>query len=58
MLSAAMMLEHCGLAQMGQRMREAVVATIAVDGVRTRDLGGSANTAAFTDAVAARIRRE
>ncbi|HEY0878437.1 MAG TPA: isocitrate/isopropylmalate family dehydrogenase [Zeimonas sp.] len=57
MLSTAMMLEHCGLAEMGQRMREAIIATIAVDGVRTRDLGGSAGTAAFTNAVVARIQR-
>lgn len=56
MLSAAMMLEHCGLLEMGRRMREAIVQTIATDGVRTRDLGGSADTAAFTRAIVERVR--
>ncbi len=56
MLSTAMMLEHCGLPESGRRMREAIVRTIAVDGVRTRDLGGTADTAAFTRAIVERLR--
>ncbi len=56
MLSAAMMLEHCGLQEMGRKMREAIVETIAVDGVRTRDLGGSAGTQAFAQAIVGRLR--
>jgi isocitrate dehydrogenase (NAD+) len=56
MLSTAMMLEHCRLPEMGQRLRNAIVQTIAVDGVRTRDLGGSADTATFTQAIIERVR--
>jgi isocitrate dehydrogenase (NAD+) len=56
MLSTAMMLEHCRLPEMGQRLRNAIVQTIAVDGVRTRDLGGNADTATFTRAIIERVR--
>ncbi|MDT3678770.1 MAG: isocitrate/isopropylmalate family dehydrogenase [Burkholderiaceae bacterium] len=55
MLSAAMMLEHCGMSEKAARLREAIIRTIAVDGVRTRDLGGSADTATFTKALVAAI---
>ncbi|RYF78937.1 MAG: hypothetical protein EOO29_18745, partial [Comamonadaceae bacterium] len=39
-----------------QRLRTAIDQTLNVDKVRTGDLGGSANTAAFTQALVARIR--
>jgi isocitrate dehydrogenase (NAD+) len=54
-LAAAMMLNHLGETDAGARVRDAVVRTIRDDGVRTRDLGGSASTRAFGDAVAARL---
>jgi isocitrate dehydrogenase (NAD+) len=56
MLSAAMMLEHLGEMDAGGRMREAVVATIRDDKVRTRDLGGKAGTMEFAKAVAERVK--
>ena len=43
-------------APLAQRLRTAIDQTLNVDKVRTGDLGGSANTAAFTNALVARIR--
>jgi len=57
MLSAAMMLEHCGLPDKAQRLRTALTRTIAEDGIRTRDLGGSADTGTFTKAVIAALAK-
>jgi isocitrate dehydrogenase (NAD+) len=54
-LAAAMMLDHLGETVVAARVRDAVVRTIRDDGVRTRDLGGSAGTREFGDAVAARL---
>jgi len=54
-LSAAMMLEHLGELDAGQRVRDAVIATIK-GGTRTGDLGGTASTAAFAKAVAQRVK--
>jgi tartrate dehydrogenase/decarboxylase/D-malate dehydrogenase len=53
--SAAMMLEHLGHAESGKRILDALEAVLA-SGVKTRDLGGDANTIAVTDAVIAHIR--
>ncbi len=39
-----------------QRLRRAIADTLNIDKVRTGDLGGSANTAAFTKAIVARIK--
>ena len=55
MLAAAMMLDHIGEGQAATRLRSAIVATIRDAGIRTRDLGGTASTREFGDAVAARI---
>jgi isocitrate dehydrogenase (NAD+) len=54
-LAAAMMLEHLGETQAGTRVRRAIIATIVADEVRTRDLGGTASTQEFGDAVARRV---
>ena len=54
-LAAAMMLDHVGEHAAATRVREAVHHTIVKDKVRTRDLGGTASTAEFGDAVAARV---
>lgn len=54
-LAGAMMLDHLGERAAGDRVRAAVEATIVEDGIRTRDLGGTASTAEFGRAVAARV---
>ena len=53
-LAAAMMLDHLGELDRAERVRRAVVDTIVRDGVRTRDLGGTASTGEFGNAVARR----
>jgi isocitrate dehydrogenase (NAD+) len=55
MLAAAMMLDHCKLSELAARLRNAIDETLNLDKVRTGDLGGSANTAAFTKALVSRI---
>jgi isocitrate dehydrogenase (NAD+) len=55
MLAAAMMLDHVGELDRAQRLRTAIEQVIVRDGVRTRDLGGSATTQEFGDAVARRV---
>lgn len=54
MLAAAMMLDHIGELERAQRIRDAIAITIVRDGIRTRDLGGTASTADFGNAVAKR----
>ena len=56
MLAAAMMLDHCKLTDLATRLRVAIAATLNIDKMRTGDLGGSASTAAFTEALVSRIR--
>jgi isocitrate dehydrogenase (NAD+) len=55
MLAAAMMLDHIGEIKHGNRLRAAIEKTIVEDNIRTRDLGGTANTREFGDAVAKRV---
>ncbi|MFC9053245.1 tartrate dehydrogenase [Streptomyces anthocyanicus] len=47
--SAAMMLDHLGHAQAAKDITDAIAAVLAKTDVRTRDLGGTATTAEFTD---------
>ncbi len=54
-LAAAMMCDHLGEDAAADRIRRALVATMVADKVRTRDLGGTATTAEFGDAVARRV---
>ncbi len=54
-LSAAMMLEHLGHGKEGQRLTAAVDSVLSAGTVRTPDLGGSAGTAAMTDALIAAL---
>ena len=56
MLAAAMMLDHVGRGDLGQRLRTAIDQTLNIDGVRTGDLGGKAGTREFADALTRRIR--
>lgn len=55
LLAAAMMLDHCKLQPLAARLRKAIDETLNIDQVRTGDLGGRASTAAFTQALVARI---
>jgi len=55
LLSAALMLEHLGEDEAGQRLRAAVEDVLGAAAVRTRDLGGDASTTEFADAVAERL---
>jgi len=54
MLAAAMMLDHVGELDAGNRLRRAIEIAIVKDNVRTKDLGGSATTTEFAAAVARR----
>jgi isocitrate dehydrogenase (NAD+) len=54
-LAACMMLEHIGDAERAQRIRRALESTIREAKTVTRDLGGTATTTEFTDAVIARL---
>jgi len=54
MFAAAMMLDHIGELDRAERIRNAIVTTIVQDGIRTRDLGGTASTEEFGHAVARR----
>ena len=50
-LSAAMMLDHVGQGDKGERIRKALDNTLVRDNIRTGDLGGNANTKQFTQAI-------
>lgn len=52
--TAAEMLEWLGEKEAGEQLMEAVEA-VCVDGIKTKDLGGSATTKDVTDAVVKRI---
>jgi isocitrate dehydrogenase (NAD+) len=56
MLAAALMLEHVRQPERATRLRRAIDATLNTDGVRTRDLGGTASTTEFTHALVARLK--
>jgi isocitrate dehydrogenase (NAD+) len=56
MLAAALMLDHVTLHDKAQRLRQAIHDTLNIDHIRTGDLGGTASTKVFTDAVVRRIR--
>jgi isocitrate dehydrogenase (NAD+) len=55
MLAAAMMLDHLGELDAAKRLRRALEDVIVKDVIRTRDLGGTASTKEFGDAVARRV---
>jgi tartrate dehydrogenase/decarboxylase/D-malate dehydrogenase len=56
MWAAAMMLDHLGQPEAARALTDAFEAALAA-GIRTRDLGGTASTTEFTDAVLAHCRR-
>ena len=55
LMAAALMLEHCGLHELAGRLRGALDHALLVAKVRTRDLGGAADTAGFAAAVLAAL---
>jgi isocitrate dehydrogenase (NAD+) len=55
LLAAAMMLDHCKMTDKAARLRKAIDDTLNIDKVRTGDLGGTASTAQFTQALVKRI---
>ncbi len=56
MLAAAMMLDHVGRLDLGNRLRKAIDETLNVDQLRTGDLGGKASTGEFAAALVKRIQ--
>jgi isocitrate dehydrogenase (NAD+) len=57
LLSGLMMLDHIGEADAARRIRAALASVLAAGAVRTRDLGGSASTTEFTDAVCRQVEK-
>ncbi len=55
MLASAMMLDHCGMKDLADRLRRGLNDTLNVDSIRTGDLGGRATSTEFTKALIARI---
>jgi isocitrate dehydrogenase (NAD+) len=55
LLASAMLLDHLGEAKAAERVRRAIIVAITADRVRTRDIGGTASTREFGDAVAHRV---
>jgi isocitrate dehydrogenase (NAD+) len=55
LLAACMMLEHVGRRSIAAGVRGAIDRVLREDGVRTRDLGGKATTARFTQAIIKRL---
>ena len=55
MLAACQLLDHAGKGDVAQRMRGAIEHTLREQKVVTGDIGGSATTAQYTDAVIARL---
>ena len=56
LLAGAMLLEHVGELAAADRLRRAISCTLNEDGVRTRDLGGTASTDQFADALIRQLR--
>ena len=57
LLSGLMLLEHIGERERADRIRAALDRVLAAGVVRTRDLGGTASTTEFTDAICKEIER-
>ena len=55
LLSALLMLRHINEGAIADRIMKALGDVLAIDKIRTRDLGGSASTIEFTDAICRRL---
>jgi isocitrate dehydrogenase (NAD+) len=56
LLAACLMLDHVGHADSAGRIREAMLACLNTDGVRTPDLGGKASTTDFAQGIVRRLK--
>ncbi|HKT74967.1 MAG TPA: isocitrate/isopropylmalate family dehydrogenase [Steroidobacteraceae bacterium] len=56
LLATALLLDHCKRFEQAMRLRKAIDDTLNVDKIKTGDLGGSADTKRYTQALIARIR--
>jgi len=54
-LASAMMLAHVGCAELAARLRKAIDVTLNQDAIRTKDLGGTASTREFANALIRRL---
>ena len=54
-LAAEMLLSHIGQTEAAARMRRGILLTLKDDRLRTRDIGGQADTKTFTDGVITNI---
>jgi isocitrate dehydrogenase (NAD+) len=57
LLSGLMMLEHIGEPQRAERIRAALSSVLSAGRIRTRDLGGTASTTEFTDAICREVEK-
>ncbi len=55
LLATGLMLEHVGRLDLAQRLRAAIDGAVNQDKIRTRDMGGTASTQAFAQAIARRV---
>ncbi len=55
LLGAGQMLDHLGMAEQGNRLRGAIIATLEARDTLTPDLGGSGTTLTFAKAIASRL---
>lgn len=55
LLGAGQMLDHIGMADQGNRLRGAIIATLEARDTLTPDLGGSGTTLTFAEAIASRL---
>ncbi len=55
-LAACLMLDHCGSKDVADKLRNALENALKVDGIRTRDLGGTASTSQLVSAVLLRLK--
>ncbi|HMT38538.1 MAG TPA: isocitrate/isopropylmalate family dehydrogenase, partial [Thermomonas sp.] len=55
LLGAGQMLDHIGMADQGNRLRGAIIATLEARDTLTPDLGGSGTTLTFAKAIASRL---
>ena len=58
LLAATMMLDHIGRSELAQRLRKAIDQTLNEDKVRTGDLGGTASTKEFVQAIVGRVEAD
>jgi isocitrate dehydrogenase (NAD+) len=55
MLAAAMMLEHVDLLELANKLKTAITKVLQEDNIRTPDLGGTATTMEYTEAIIKRL---